>query len=115
MPMQACITMANAAASLGPQHHAQHPNPDLIGALTDEAGIVMTHPCSEAVCSMVEGIADQLTKQPTSVDIIKALFLSVLFCILPVTLTHGSYRRRPLFTTPHLKLPPSLRFRVLLI
>ena len=114
VPMQACITMANVATSVASLPHSQHDGLDSNRALTD-ADTSAAHPCSTALCSTVEGLADQLSKQPSTPDVIKALLLSMVFWILPAPPTLGFVRLQSSFATPLLKLPPALKFRVLLI
>ncbi len=115
VPMQACVTMANVATSVASLPQGQDDSLDSNRARTGGAHTSATHPCSTALCSTVEGLADQLSKQPSTPDVIKALLLFVDFWILPVAPTLRSVRVQSLFATPHLKLPPALKFRVLLI
>lgn len=106
-----CLVAASIGALSSPEQHTQAGG--LQGA--DQMSTVDSEHCPGAVCDVLEISQDQLAKQSGLLDILKPLFVAVVFWISPAALLVASPRRLFLLLPQSPKLPPPLRFRVLLI
>jgi hypothetical protein len=108
-----CLVAASVGALSSPEQHTQAGG--LQGAEADQMSTVDFEHCPGAVCDVLEISQDQLAKQSGLLDILKPLFVAVVFWILPAMLLLASPRPLFLLLPQSLKPPPPLRFRVLLI